>query len=51
MPPVEDSQQRLAWQLASLLPLPLEQKNQLLAIDRPDERLQRIGDWLQQVQA
>ena len=51
LPPVEDSQQRLAWQLTSLLPLPLEQKNQLLAIDRPEERLQCIGDWLQQVQA
>ncbi|POB05021.1 ATP-dependent protease [Halopseudomonas oceani] len=51
LPPVDGSQQALAWQLAYLLPLSLEQKTSLLALTPPLERLDRIGDWLVQMQA
>ncbi|SDR83722.1 hypothetical protein SAMN05216421_0419 [Halopseudomonas xinjiangensis] len=51
LPPVEDSQQRLGYQLAFLLPFSLEQKTELLATDAPERRLELIGDWLQAMQS
>lgn len=49
--PVDDSQQRLGYQLAFLLPFSLEQKSALLAIDDAEQRLEQIGDWLQALQS
>ena len=48
---VDDSQQRLGYQLAFLLPFSLAQKIALLAIDDPERRLVQIGDWLQALQS
>ncbi|MEH6565034.1 MAG: LON peptidase substrate-binding domain-containing protein [Halopseudomonas sp.] len=51
LPPVGNSQQALAYQLAYLLPFSLDQKTHLLALDEPSERLQQIHEWLEVLQA
>ncbi|MFN3580227.1 MAG: LON peptidase substrate-binding domain-containing protein [Pseudomonas sp.] len=51
LPEIADSQQRLGYQLAFLLPFSLQQKARLLAIDQPEQRLAQITDWLQEMQA
>lgn len=51
LPPVEDSQQALAYQLAYLLPFSLDQKAALMDIDSADSRLEQIGNWLEVMQA
>lgn len=51
LPAVAGSQQRLAWQLAYLLPLDVEEKLELLAQADPLLRLQQIERWLQSMQA
>ncbi|MGY8811751.1 MAG: LON peptidase substrate-binding domain-containing protein [Pseudomonadales bacterium] len=51
LPPIGNSQQALAYQLAYLLPFSLDQKTHLLALDHADERLQQISEWLEVLQA
>jgi uncharacterized protein len=51
LPPVDRSQQALAYQLTYLLPFSLDQKTHLLSLDQPAERLQQISEWLEVLQA
>jgi len=51
LPPLDNSKQALAYQLAYLLPFSLDQKTHLLGLDQPDERLQQISEWLEVLQA
>jgi Lon protease-like protein len=38
----------LAWRLAEALPLTLDQQQQLLEENNPQQRLQCVKDWLMQ---
>lgn len=51
LPPINDSQQRLGYQLAFLLPFSIEQKAALLAAHDPASRLEQIAEWLQAMQS
>lgn len=51
LPEVADSQQRLSYQLAFLLPFSLDQKVVLLNMASHEERLRQINDWLEIMQA
>lgn len=51
LPPIDNSQQALAYQLTYLLPFSLDQKTHLLGLDQPAERLQQISEWLEVLQA
>lgn len=51
LPSIDDSQQRLGYQLAFLLPFSIEQKAALLAAHDPASRLEQIAEWLQAMQS
>ncbi len=51
LPDVAGCQQRLSYQLAFLLPFSLDQKVGLLNMDKPQDRLSQISDWLEILQA